>query len=196
MVVTPADAALPAPVRPGVVLLRLAVTIGLILVVAAVVWWFTRPSLESVLAENHIDPATVVALDDETRVSVSPMSGHGVRMFILDYDLTDGWDVGGAAAGDDIDDGADIGMIGAGGEDTLNWSSMLFGIGPEGTAGIEVTTPNAVGVIVDPRTGAFFVGSHDELGPDDLRYQLFDAEGTLVFEGRGLTATSVQRSDP
>lgn len=153
-------------------------------------WWTSRSSLETELAEHGVDPATVVILDQETRVAVRP-SGRSVEAFLFDFDLMAGWDAGAAGATDGLDDGAVIGMIGAGGEDGLNWSALLFGIGPEGTAMIQVEGHRAVGHVSDPSTGAFFIASREELGPEDLRYRLLDADGNVLFEGHGLAAADL-----
>jgi len=77
-------------------------------------------------------------------------------------------------------------LVAMGGEDTLGWSALLYGLGPPGTASVEVTAGDAVGRISDPATSAFFIASRQELTPDDIRYPFLDRAGYVLFEGHGL----------
>jgi hypothetical protein len=129
----------------------------------------------------------VIALDDETRVAVRAVGPRKVQAYYFDHDLTRGWDAGvGSGVGLDLGDGTAVAMMGWGGEDTLGWSALLYGVGPPGTASVEVTAGDAVGRISDPATGTFFIASRLELTPDDIRYRLLDAQGDVLFEGHGL----------
>lgn len=178
-------APMPAPRRPT----SLAWAIPLIVVAVAVgAWWTSRQTFEAELAEHHIDPATVIILDDETRVAVRAVGPRKVQAYYFDHDLTRGWDAGvGSGIGLDLGDGTSVAMMGWGGEDTLGWSALLYGVGPPGTASVEVTAGGAaVGRISDPAAGTFFIASRRELTPDDIRYRLLDAEGNVLFEGHGL----------
>lgn len=162
--------------------------IGLVVIAVAVgAWWTTRQSFEAELAEHGVDPATVVVLDDETRVAVRGIGPRKVEAFYFDHDLMRGWDAGvGGGVGLDIGAGTVVAMMGWGGEDTLGWSALLYGLGPPGTASVQVTAGDAVGRISDPATSAFFIASRHELTPDDIRYRLLDSAGNVLFHGHGL----------
>lgn len=128
-----------------------------------------------------------VAVTSWTRIAVRLAGPRKVEAFYFDHDLSRGWDAGvGSGVGLDSGDGTSVAMMGWGGEDTLGWSALLYGVGPPGTARVEVTASAAVGSISDPATGTFFIASRRELTPDDIRYRLLDAEGNVLFEGHGL----------
>lgn len=162
--------------------------IGLVVIAVAIgAWWATRQTFEAELAEHGVDPATVVVLDDETRVAVRKIGPRNVEALYFDHDLVRGWDAGvGRGVGVDIGAGTVVAMMGWGGEDTLGWSALLYGLGPPGTARVEVPAASAVGRVSDPVTSAFFIASRKELTPDDIRYRLLDAAGNILFEGHGL----------
>jgi hypothetical protein len=161
-----------------------------VLAVAAVAWYASRPTLGSVLSEYGMSIGDGVQLDDETWIGVRSMGPSGAEAIYVDDDFTRGWSAGrSGVVGEEIDDGAVIGMFGAGGEDTLGWSTFLYGIGPPGTAAIAVAGSRAVGYVTDPTAGAFVVVSREELLPDALHYFLLDSTGRVVFDGTGLVAT-------
>lgn len=160
--------------------------------IGAFVWWSSRPTLEAALAERHFAVNEAVQLDDETWVAVRSAHPRGAHAVYVDDDFTRGWSAGYGGIIDDVDDGAVIGMMGWGGDDTLGWSTLLYGIGPPGTTEIAVVGHRAVGYVTDAATGAFFVASREELNPPDIRYFLLDTDGDILFEGLGLSAADRQ----
>ena len=177
----------PAPHRPvrwsrGAILLA-------VVAVAALLWLTTRPTLADVLSQYGLTPIDGVQLDDETWIGVRSAGDNAVEMILVDHDFTSGWSAGGGKSAGDVDGALRTGTIGAGGEDTLGWSTFLYGIGPAGTSDIAVAGSRALGFVTDQSTGAFVVVSRDELAPDDLHYFLLDGYGDLLFDGTGLTAT-------
>jgi hypothetical protein len=187
MVLIPVAAPAPMPVRRRSGVRTLAV-VALIGVAGVALWFGTRQSFEAELAEHGVEPATVVVLDDETRVAVRSAAAGSVEAFFFDHDPTRGWDagVGRGSGGPEIGDGVVISMMGWGGEDTLRWSTLLYGIGPAGTARVDVVAGPAIGRISDPASGAFFIASRHELTPQDIRYRLLGGDGAILFEGHGL----------
>jgi hypothetical protein len=159
---------------------------------AALLWYGSRPSLEAAISEFDLHPFDGVRLDSESWVAVRPIGAFGVEAIYVDDNFTSGWSAGrSATTGEAADDGATIGMFGGGGEDTLGWSTFLYGIGPPGTSDIAVAGHRAVGFVMDPPTGAFVVASREELNPDELHYFLLDADGDVIFDGTGLSATDL-----
>ncbi|HET8777229.1 MAG TPA: hypothetical protein VFN76_06175 [Candidatus Limnocylindria bacterium] len=163
------------------------------LAIAAAIWFASRPTLAAVLGQYGLSVFDGVQVDDETWIGVRSTGPRGAEAIYVDDNFTTGWSAGrSGTVNEEIDDGAVIGMFGAGGEDTLGWSTFLYGIGPPGTTEIAVAGNHAVGYVTDPAASAFVVVSREEVLPDTLHYFLLDAQGRILFDGTGLVATDLQ----
>ena len=146
---------------------------------------FMGASIESRMEEQDIDPEALVELDEQTRVTVRPARG-GVEMVYLDHDPLAGWQMGSGYATAARVQGTLLGMTGSGGEDGRNWDSLLFGLGPDGTASVRIVGRDGHAELIDPATGAFIVALREEVSPAEIRYQLLSADGSILFDGLGL----------